>query len=65
MQKKWDGWLHSSGKNVVHITEHNHLVNIAKVEAKEAMARLKKIAKITQFSINSVLRTLTWQVYSL
>ena len=63
--KKCRGRLHSSGLSVVHTTEHNHVADIAKVEAKEAMARLKNIAKTTQLSTHSVLGTLTLQVYSL
>jgi len=54
---------HSSEQSVVHTTEHNHVADIAKVEAKEAMARLKNIAKTTQLSTHSVLGTLTSQVY--
>jgi len=63
--KKYRGRLHSSGQSVVHTTEHNHVADIAEVEAKEAMARLKNIAKTTQFSTHSVLGTLALQVYIL
>ncbi|KAF0754421.1 FLYWCH-type zinc finger-containing protein 1 [Aphis craccivora] len=59
--KKCCGRLHSSGQSVVHTTEHNHVADIAKVEAKEAMARLKNIAKTTELSTHAVLRTLTSQ----
>ncbi|XP_050063292.1 uncharacterized protein LOC126552625 [Aphis gossypii] len=61
--KKCRGRLHSSGQSVVHTTEHNHVADIAKVEAKEAMARLKNIAKLLNFT-HSVLGTLTLQTTS-
>jgi hypothetical protein len=35
-------------------TDHNHVVDIAKIEAKEAMVRPKNIAKTTQLSTHSV-----------
>jgi len=62
--KKCCGRLHSFGQSVVHTTEHNHVADIAKVKAKEAMARLKNIAKTTELSTHAVLRTLTSQVYN-
>ncbi|XP_025192219.1 uncharacterized protein LOC112592404 [Melanaphis sacchari] len=59
--KKCRGRLHSSRQNVVHTTEHNHVADIVKAEAKEVMARLKNIAKTSQLSTHSVLGTLTSQ----
>jgi len=57
-------WLHSSGENILETTDHKHVADIAKVEAKEAMARLKNIAKTSQLNTLSVIGTLTSQVYS-
>lgn len=50
------GRLHSSGKNLIHmITDHNHVADIGKIKANEAMAGLKNVAKSTQRSTRSVL----------
>lgn len=62
--KKCRGRLHSSGENVIHITNHNHVADIAKIEAKKAIAKLKYIAKNTQHSTHTVVGTMTSQVFT-
>lgn len=46
----------------MYTTDHNRMIDIAKVVSKEAMTRFRNIAKTTQFSTHSVLDTWTSQV---
>jgi len=43
-------------------TEHNHVPDIGKIEAKEAMEKLEDTAKNTQLTTHSVVGTITSQV---
>lgn len=59
---KCRGRLHSLNEVVMKTTEHNHVPDIGKIEAKEAMEKLKDTAKNTQLTTHSVVGTITSQV---
>lgn len=60
--KKCRGRLHTSGDVVLRTTEHNHVPDVGKIEAKEAMEKLKETAKNTQLTTHCVVGTITSQV---
>jgi len=61
--KKCRGRLHSFSEGVLHTTDHNNNVpDIGKIEAKEAIQKLKETAKNTQLRTHCVVGTITSEV---
>jgi len=60
--KKCRGRLHSFGEVVLHTTDHNHVPDIGKIEAKEVIQKLKETAKNTQLTTHCVVGTITSEV---
>ncbi|KAF0716852.1 Uncharacterized protein FWK35_00029148 [Aphis craccivora] len=52
--KKFRGRLHSFGEVVLRTTDHNHVLNKRKIEAKETIENLKETAKNTQLTTHCV-----------
>lgn len=60
--KKCRGRIHTSGEAVFRTTEHNYVPDLRKIEAKEAIEKLKGIAKNTQLTTHCVVGTTTSEV---
>jgi len=60
--KKCRGRLHSFGEVVLRTTDHNHVPDIGKIEAKETIEKLKETAKNTQLTTHCVVGTITSEV---
>jgi len=60
--KKCRGRFDLFGGVVLHTTEYNHVPDIGKIEANEAVKKLKETAKNTQLTTHCVVGTITSEV---